>query len=101
MPIYGYRCKTCNHTFEVIQSVNDEPVKNCPKCENPVSKVFFPVGITFKGSGFYSTDYKPSSVRREKEAVSENGNGGKSDNGNSAGCSGCTTCPSVATNNDN
>ncbi len=102
MPIYGYRCKSCDHTFEIMQSVNDEPIKECPECKGPVAKVFFPVGIAFKGSGFHVNDYKsPKRVAAEKSVSkpgsekSAGGNGGG--NGNGSGCSTCTsagTCSS-------
>ena len=57
MPIYEYRC-TNGHTFEVIQSMSDDPVETCEQCGAPVERVFHPVAVHFKGSGFYSTDYK-------------------------------------------
>ena len=57
MPIYEYRC-TNGHTFEVIQSMSDDPVEACEQCGAPVERVFHPVAVHFKGSGFYSTDYK-------------------------------------------
>jgi putative FmdB family regulatory protein len=56
MPIYEYRCAN-GHTFEVIQSMSDEPVATCEVCGAPVERVFHPVAVHFKGSGFYSTDY--------------------------------------------
>jgi putative FmdB family regulatory protein len=56
MPIYEYRCKR-GHTFEVMQRMTDEPVTLCSSCEAPVQRVFRPVAVHFKGSGFYSTDY--------------------------------------------
>jgi putative FmdB family regulatory protein len=56
LPIYEYRCKN-GHTFEVMQSMSDDPVATCQTCEAPVERVFHPVAIHFKGSGFYSTDY--------------------------------------------
>ncbi len=56
MPIYEYRC-TNGHTFEVIQSMSDDPVETCEQCGAPVERVFHPVAVHFKGSGFYSTDY--------------------------------------------
>jgi len=56
MPTYEYRC-TNGHTFEVIQSMSDEPVETCEVCGAPVERVFHPVAVHFKGSGFYSTDY--------------------------------------------
>jgi putative FmdB family regulatory protein len=60
MPIYEYRC-TNGHTFEVIQSMSDDPVETCEVCGAPVERVFHPVAVHFKGSGFYTTDYKSKS----------------------------------------
>src|SRR3954451_23626582 len=57
MPIYEYRCEN-GHTFEVIQSMSDDPVETCEECGAPVERVFHPVAVHFKGSGFYTTDYK-------------------------------------------
>jgi putative FmdB family regulatory protein len=72
MPIYEYRC-TNGHTFEVIQSMSDDPVETCEQCGAPVERVFHPVAVHFKGSGFYSTDYK------SKSKASSGGDGGSSD----------------------
>jgi putative FmdB family regulatory protein len=58
MPTYGYRCSNCGHEFEIRQKITDEPLKSCPKCQGKLSKILYPVGISFKGSGFYTTDYK-------------------------------------------
>ena len=56
MPIYEYRCKK-GHTFEIIQRMTDEPLTECTVCGAPVQRVFHPVAVHFKGSGFYNTDY--------------------------------------------
>jgi putative FmdB family regulatory protein len=56
MPIYEYRCIN-GHNFEVVQSMSDDPVETCEVCGAPVERVFHPVAVHFKGSGFYSTDY--------------------------------------------
>jgi putative FmdB family regulatory protein len=56
MPIYEYRCDK-GHTFEVMQRMSDDPVTSCNTCEAPVQRVFHPVAVHFKGSGFYTTDY--------------------------------------------
>ena len=58
MPIYGYVCRQCGHQFEVLQGINDAPLKSCPECMGPLQKQLYPVGVIFKGSGFYTTDYK-------------------------------------------
>ncbi|HKW69758.1 MAG TPA: FmdB family zinc ribbon protein [Candidatus Dormibacteraeota bacterium] len=60
MPIYGYRCSDCGHQFEIHQRMSDEPLKVCPKCQGKLTKVLYPAGVIFKGSGFYTTDYKGS-----------------------------------------
>ena len=62
MPIYGYRCSNCGNQFEVYQKMSDEPVESCPKCQGKVRKILYPTGVVFKGSGYYSTDYKASSA---------------------------------------
>ena len=56
MPIYEYRCPN-GHEFEVFQSMSDDPVEVCQECGAPVERVFHPVAVHFKGSGFYTTDY--------------------------------------------
>ena len=56
MPIYEYRCAN-GHTFEVMQSMSDDPIATCQVCGAPVERVFHPVAVHFKGSGFYTTDY--------------------------------------------
>jgi len=61
MPTYVYRCLQCEERFEVQQSFHDGPVSVCTVCgRGPVKKVFTPVGVTFKGSGFYRTDSRSS-----------------------------------------
>jgi putative FmdB family regulatory protein len=64
MPTYEYRCKSCGHEFEEFQSMSSEPLVMCPKCANPSLKRLMSsgVGLVFKGSGFYLTDYKKSSA---------------------------------------
>ena len=56
MPIYEYRCDD-GHEFEVVQRMIDDPVAVCEVCGKPVSRVFSPVAVHYKGSGFYTTDY--------------------------------------------
>jgi putative FmdB family regulatory protein len=56
VPIYEYRCQN-GHTFEVVQKMSDDPVAACTECGAPVERVFHPVAVHFKGSGFYTTDY--------------------------------------------
>jgi len=78
MPIYEYRC-TNGHTFEVIQSMSDDPVETCEVCGAPVERVFHPVAVHFKGSGFYTTDY----AKKAKAGASKDGDSSSSDSGSS------------------
>jgi putative FmdB family regulatory protein len=56
MPIYEYRCEN-GHTFDEMQRMSDDPLTECKVCGAPVQRVFHPVAVHFKGSGFYTTDY--------------------------------------------
>ncbi|MDR3248976.1 MAG: zinc ribbon domain-containing protein [Treponema sp.] len=57
MPTYGYECKSCGHSFDVFQSMSDDPIKVCPECGKEVRRLINGgSGIIFKGSGFYVTD---------------------------------------------
>ena len=58
MPVYTYKCTECGHQFEARQRFSDDPITECPVCGSHVRKVITPVGIVFKGSGFYVTDNK-------------------------------------------
>jgi putative FmdB family regulatory protein len=81
MPIYEYRC-TNGHTFEVIQSMSEDPVETCQVCGAPVERVFHPVAVHFKGSGFYSTDYaKKAKAGAAKEGDSSGDSGGSDSSG--------------------
>ncbi|HSI80941.1 MAG TPA: FmdB family zinc ribbon protein [Solirubrobacterales bacterium] len=86
MPIYEYRCRN-GHTFEVFQSMSDDPVSTCEQCGAPTERVFHPVAVHFKGSGFYTTDYarkgssKPSSDGSKSDSSSESKPESKSDSG--------------------
>lgn len=61
MPIYVYACTNCGERTEARQSFDDPPLEVCPHCSGKLRKMYSPVGIVFKGSGFYSTDAKRSS----------------------------------------
>lgn len=73
MPIYEYRCDN-GHTFEEMQRMTDDALSSCTVCEAPVQRVFHPVAVHFKGSGFYTTDYG-----KKKAAGSSTDTKGKSD----------------------
>ena len=72
MPIYEYRCEN-GHLFEVMQKMSDPPVTSCEECGAPVSRVFHPVAVHFKGSGFYNTDYGTAKRNRQSATSAESG----------------------------
>jgi putative FmdB family regulatory protein len=76
MPIYEYECQICGHRFERLQHFTDEPVKVCPDCTGPVQRVIQPVGIIFKGSGFYITDNRQLPPQEEAKEL-PSGDGGE------------------------
>lgn len=67
MPAYDYRCTECEHVFEVTRPMGAKGDEHCPTCGAPGSRIFSPVGVAFKGTGFHNTDYKP----RPKEPTAE------------------------------
>ena len=75
MPIYEYKCDN-GHVFDVMQKMSEDPLTECVECGAPVRKVLQPVGISFKGSGFYSTDY--NSKKGPKETTSTESSSGES-----------------------
>jgi putative FmdB family regulatory protein len=78
MPIYEYRCDK-GHTFEVMQRMTEDPLSACQSCGAPARRVFHPVAVHFKGSGFYNTDYgKKKRGAQASEASKDSGSGEKS-----------------------
>jgi putative FmdB family regulatory protein len=59
MPTYTYSCDSCGHTFETVQRFADDPLTECPECGSRIRRVIQPVGVVFKGSGWYITDSRP------------------------------------------
>lgn len=68
MPTYEYRCTVCENQFEVFQSIKDDPIDLCPECGGKANKLLSAgIGLIFKGSGFYITDYKNNGNKSDKE----------------------------------
>ena len=67
MPVYEYACTACGERTEERQSFQDPPLEECPQCGGKLRKLYSPVGIVFKGSGFYSTDAKKKSSSSKTE----------------------------------
>jgi putative FmdB family regulatory protein len=78
MPIYEYRCER-GHTFEVMQRMTDDPLELCEEHGTPVQRVFHPVAVHFKGSGFYNTDYGKKGKAAASESKSDGSSGDKKD----------------------
>ena len=90
MPTYDYRCRKCGHPFELFHSIKDDVPKRCPECKGRAERVpAAGAGILFKGSGFYTTDYRSKDYKKqEKQEKQEQGpssGGGKSESGNESG----------------
>jgi putative FmdB family regulatory protein len=80
MPIYEYRCDN-GHSFEVRQRMSEDPLTSCTACSASVQRVFHPVAVHFKGSGFYTTDYG------KKRSAASSDSSSKSDSSDSASSS--------------
>ncbi len=79
MPTYQYRCLDCSNDLEVVQKFTDDALTVCPTCEGTLRKVFSPVGVVFKGSGFYATD----SRSKGKANAAKPGESSKTESGKS------------------
>jgi putative FmdB family regulatory protein len=102
MPIYEFRCDK-GHNFEVMQRMSDDAVSECEVCGAPVQRVFHPIAVHFKGSGFYNTDYGTRKRSREKEShekSSKDGASSKSESGSSKSESGSSTADSGGSKSD-
>jgi len=80
MPVYAYRCESCGVHFERQQSFSEAPLKRCPECnKNTLRKVIGPVGVVFKGSGFYATDHRSPSGMKSSSSKDESSSSEKSE----------------------
>lgn len=73
MPSYDFRCTTCDSRFVVTRPMGSAAEEQCPECEAPAKRVFSPVGVAFKGTGFHNTDYKPRGSDCEKPPAAASG----------------------------
>ncbi len=89
MPRYDYRCTSCAHTFEVTRPIGSTSEESCPHCGASGRRVFTPVGVVFKGSGFHNTDYRSAPA---ETAPTEKTSTATPEAGPSCGA-GCSTCP--------
>ncbi len=96
MPIYEYRCQSCNHELEALQKLSDPELSDCPVCGQPnLKKLISPVGFRLKGSGWYETDFKKSGQKNvAKDDAPTKDSSTSSGSCDSAG--GCGSCPTPA-----
>lgn len=73
MPLYEYVCEPNGHRFEVRHGMNEPPPPSCIECNGPIRRVIHPVGIMFKGSGFYATDSRAAAAAKPADAKKETG----------------------------
>ncbi len=81
MPVYTYECMECGVRFNAKQSFSDAPITVCPECGGPTHKVIGPVGVVFKGSGFYVNDSRSSSSTLSSPARKKDGDSNGADSG--------------------
>ncbi|MCW3054713.1 MAG: hypothetical protein JWN14_3883 [Chthonomonadales bacterium] len=67
MPTYGYQCTECKYEFSVFQSMKDDPIATCTQCSGKVKRLLYPVGIVFKGTGWYINDSRPPEKSENSE----------------------------------
>jgi putative FmdB family regulatory protein len=89
MPIYDYRCVDCDERFEVSRPMGSASDPCCPSCGKQAKRVFTPVGVAFKGSGFHNTDYKQKPREESNPTPSCPASSGEKG-------SGCTGCPAAS-----
>jgi putative FmdB family regulatory protein len=110
VPTYQYSCTDCGEPLEVVQKFTDEPLTTCPACGGRLRKVFSPVGVVFKGSGFYRTDSRAAGKPKDgkdsgakesapgsREAAKVPAGAGSSGSGQSGSGSGSSGSPGSAT----
>jgi putative FmdB family regulatory protein len=84
LPTYEYACTACGHRLEAVQRFSDDPLEECPECGGALRKVYAPVGIVLKGSGFYKTDSRAASGNGSSKKASETTSGESSGSESSA-----------------
>lgn len=83
MPTYDYECDACGHKLEIFQSITAEPLTKCPECKKKKLRRLLGTGaaLMFKGSGFYTTDYRSDGYKKRAEADKKSSEGSSGDSG--------------------
>lgn len=94
MPTYQYTCSECGEGLEVVQKFTDDALTECPNCHGRLRKVFSPVGVVFKGSGFYRTDSRTGSGSKSSASTNGSSSTSKKDSDSSTSSSDSSTSTS-------
>ena len=97
MPTYAYRCTQCGHAFDIYQSFTDDALTVCPECAGVLRKVLSPVGVVFKGSGFYRTDSRGTNTASTAAAKESTSSSSSSTSTSGSSTSGSSTSSSPST----
>jgi putative FmdB family regulatory protein len=81
MPTYEYACRGCGGRLEVQQRMTDDPLTTCEQCGGQLRRVLFPVGVVYKGTGFYTTDYARNNGHGKDREADDSKSDGKADSG--------------------
>jgi len=101
MPTYEYKCKDCGHQFDIVQSFSDDALTKCPSCKKKaLRKVFSPVGIVLKGSGFYKNDSRSSNGKSSSTSTSSTSEKSESSNGSGSSDSSSSSSDTKSTSTD-
>lgn len=79
MPTYGYQCTECKYEFSAFQSMKDDPIAVCPQCSGKVKRLLYPVGVVFKGTGWYINDSRAPEKSEKSDSAARTENGDKTE----------------------
>ena len=97
MPIYEYRCESCEQTLEALQRMSDEPLKLCPSCgKETLSKMVSAASFRLKGGGWYETDFKTGKKKQLADSGSGSGSGSSSGSSSGSDAGSATSTPKAA-----
>ena len=97
MPIYEYQCEACDHKMEKLQKISDDPLKDCPNCNQPkLNKLISAAGFRLKGSGWYETDFKTGNKKNVSGSDGGSGTSSGSSDNSSGGSSGDSSTSAAA-----
>lgn len=97
MPIYEYRCQSCNHELEALQKMSDPELRDCPHCGQPqLQKLISAAAFRLKGGGWYETDFKSGNQKNVLKSETDSSSSASSCGDSSSASSSCASCPAAA-----